>query len=477
MSLKLGEDEDRKQEPLSVKLPISPKQLFASFFSSFRRRSSSDSQTRPASTLPPLGAQELPPSRLSRPLAPQPLPPQLERVSTSSVPPQSGNRLERTERNTSYSARTKSTAVDSERDRSSTMQSESEISDEEQVFSVRAVCFATGENVNLCFKVEKACGFGSFGEVSRVRLLSGDGEGAVLALKRTKQDRRFKNRELNLMQNPTLRHPNIIDCKYAWQERNNPQESNHVTLYLLLEYIPQTLYTHYRVWSKRKLVFPELLCKVYLFQLLRALAWCHAIGVCHRDIKPHNILVEYALFIQETGRTVLIDFGSAKVLKPGDENVTYTCSRYYRAPELIFSNSSYGHAIGEQVLPPVDFETKLIEKKAFRHVTLPQASAEAISLLYGLLRYNPEQRLTASESLAHAFFDEIKQTEELYLPNGNKVDLDMLFLFSPEELSIRPDLNKRIIPPHFRPRLFEKTGVDLDDFHPRNLKQLQIDID
>jgi serine/threonine protein kinase len=35
------------------------------------------------------------------------------------------------------------------------------------------------------------------------------------------------------------------------------------------------------------------------------------------------------------------DFGSAKVLKLGDDNVVYTCSRYYRAPELIFGNTAY----------------------------------------------------------------------------------------------------------------------------------------
>jgi serine/threonine protein kinase len=72
---------------------------------------------------------------------------------------------------------------------------------------------------------------------------------------------------LSLMQSPALHHPNIIDCKYAWQERNNPQDSNQVVLYLLLEYVPSTLYTHYRIWAKKRLLFPELLCKVYLFQV------------------------------------------------------------------------------------------------------------------------------------------------------------------------------------------------------------------
>ena len=41
----------------------------------------------------------------------------------------------------------------------------------------------------------------------------------------------------------------------------------------------------------------------------------------------------------------LCDFGSAKVLQPGKPNVSYICSRYYRAPELIFGSRDYTCAI------------------------------------------------------------------------------------------------------------------------------------
>jgi glycogen synthase kinase 3 beta len=37
----------------------------------------------------------------------------------------------------------------------------------------------------------------------------------------------------------------------------------------------------------------------------------------------------------------LCDFGSAKQLIAGEPNISYICSRYYRAPELIFGNSQY----------------------------------------------------------------------------------------------------------------------------------------
>jgi len=39
------------------------------------------------------------------------------------------------------------------------------------------------------------------------------------------------------------------------------------------------------------------------------------------------------------------DFGSAKKLVKGEPNVSYICSRYYRAPELIFGATDYDTAI------------------------------------------------------------------------------------------------------------------------------------
>jgi len=41
----------------------------------------------------------------------------------------------------------------------------------------------------------------------------------------------------------------------------------------------------------------------------------------------------------------LCDFGSAKRVIKGEVNVSYICSRYYRAPELIFGATDYTYAI------------------------------------------------------------------------------------------------------------------------------------
>ncbi len=70
---------------------------------------------------------------------------------------------------------------------------------------------------------------------------------------------------------------------------------------------------------------PHVYVKVYMFQMFCALSHIHSLGVCHRDIKPQNLLVDTT-----THALKLCDFGSAKILVRGERNISYICSRYYR---------------------------------------------------------------------------------------------------------------------------------------------------
>ncbi len=195
---------------------------------------------------------------------------------------------------------------------------------------------ATGEQWDLSYTQCKIVGNGSFGVVFQTKLV-GSGEDA--AIKRVLQDKRFKNRELQIMRK--VQHPNIVQLKAFFYSSGDRRDE--VFLNLVLEYVPETVYRASRHFTKLKTQMPILEVKLYIYQLFRSLAYIHSQGICHRDIKPQNLLLDPA-----TGVLKLCDFGSAKMLVAGEPNVSYICSRYYRAPELIFGATNYTTKIGRE---------------------------------------------------------------------------------------------------------------------------------
>ncbi|CAL1286465.1 unnamed protein product [Larinioides sclopetarius] len=261
--------------------------------------------------------------------------------------------------------------------------------------------------LEVCYTDTKVIGNGSFGVVYQARLLE---SGELVAIKKVLQDKRFKNRELQIMRK--LNHCNIVKLKYFFYSGGEKKEE--VYLNLVLEYIPETVYRVARHYSKSKQTIPISYVKLYMYQLFRSLAYTHSLGICHRDIKPQNLLLD-----TETGILKLCDFGSAKHLVKGEPNVSYICSRYYRAPELIFGATDYTTMIdvwsggcvlaelmlGQPIFPGDSGVDQLVEIiKVFRARTPP----EAIELVSRLLEYTPSARITPLQACAHKFFDELR---------------------------------------------------------------------
>lgn len=146
----------------------------------------------------------------------------------------------------------------------------------------------------------------------------------------------------------------------AGSQTNCNSQKDEVYLNLMLEYVPETVYRASRHYTKLKQPMPMLQIKLYMYQLLRSLSYIHSVGICHRDIKPQNLLLNPA-----TGVLKLCDFGSAKILVAGEPNVSYICSRYYRAPELIFGATNYTTNIGMLFPSAV---SSLINHSHYRHL-------------------------------------------------------------------------------------------------------------
>ncbi|XP_025202581.1 protein kinase shaggy isoform X1 [Melanaphis sacchari] len=326
-------------------------------------------------------------------------------------------------------------------------------------------------------------GNGSFGVVYQAKLCD---TGEMVAIKKVLQDKRFKNRELQIMKR--LDHCNIVKLKFFFYSSGDKKDE--VYLNLVLEYIPDTVYKVARHYSKLRQTIPINYIKLYMYQLFRSLAYIHSLGICHRDIKPQNLLLN-----PETGVLKLCDFGSAKTLIKGEPNVSYICSRYYRAPELIFGAIDYTTKIdvwsagcvlaelmlGQPIFPGDSGVDQLVEiikvlgtptreqiremnpnytefkfpqikshpwsKASFIKVFRMRTPAEAVELVSVLLEYTPSLRVSPLQACAHAFFDELRDPLHR-LPNGRS--LPPLFNFTQLELSAAGSLKSALIPKHLK---------------------------
>ena len=168
--------------------------------------------------------------------------------------------------------------------------------------------------------------------------------------------------------------------------------------------------------------------------------------------------------------------------------MAYICSRYYRAPELIFANTDYDSSIdvwslgcvlaeafygkpifqGDSTVDqlfqifrvlgtPDNEQLQILNKNGTMACNFPSVTALTInkvfqgkgkdltSLLNKIFNYEPHKRLTALEIMAHPFFDELRQKD----CGTGKYIIPQLFDFTEQELQMHSgnkNLLKKIIP-------------------------------
>ncbi|KAL3840466.1 hypothetical protein ACJIZ3_025057 [Penstemon smallii] len=221
---------------------------------------------------------------------------------------------------------------------------------------------------------------------------------------------------------------------------------------LIFEYVNST---------DHKVLYPTLTdydIRYYIYELLKALENCHSQGIMHRDVKPHNVMIDH-----ELRKLRLIDWGLAEFYHPGKEYHVRVASRHYKGPELLVDLQDYDYSLDmwslgcmfagmifrkENFFNGRDNQDQLVqiarvlgteglnaylhkyeleldpqlEALVGRHSRKPWSrfvnsdnqhlvSPEAIDFLDKLLRYDHQDRVTAKEAMAHPYFGQVRAAE------------------------------------------------------------------
>ncbi|XP_042368204.1 cyclin-dependent kinase-like 3 [Plectropomus leopardus] len=279
-------------------------------------------------------------------------------------------------------------------------------------------------------------GEGSYGTVLKCRHRD---SGRLVAIKKfmdSDDDKTVKKialREIKLLKQ--LRHDNLVNLVEVWKRRRR--------WYLVFEFVERTLLDDL---EQNPSGLDLNTSRQYLYQILRAVTFCHQQNIIHRDIKPENIL------ISQGGVVKMCDFGFARTMTSPAEGGVYTdyvATRWYRAPELLVGDTKYGKpvdvwAVGclllemltGQPLFPGDSDLDQIyhivrcfgnmtahhqemfyRNPVFSGVRLPECSGKvpleqrfptitpaALDLAQSCLRMDPEERAQCSELLEHPLF-------------------------------------------------------------------------
>mmetsp|Transcript_94104 Transcript_94104/g.166026 ORF Transcript_94104/g.166026 Transcript_94104/m.166026 type:complete len:333 (-) Transcript_94104:128-1126(-) len=175
------------------------------------------------------------------------------------------------------------------------------------------------------YEVLKKIGRGKYSEVFEgINVLTD--QKCVIKILKPVMKKKIK-REIRILQN-LCGGPNVVKLLDVVRDPQSKTPS------LIFEYINNTDFkTLYPTFTDYDI-------RYYIYEILKALDYCHSQGIMHRDVKPHNVMIEH-----ESRKLRLIDWGLAEFYHPGKEYNVRVASRYYKGPELLVDFQLYDYSL------------------------------------------------------------------------------------------------------------------------------------
>ncbi|XP_042493258.1 casein kinase II subunit alpha-2-like isoform X2 [Macadamia integrifolia] len=175
------------------------------------------------------------------------------------------------------------------------------------------------------YEVVRKVGRGKYSEVFE-GINTTSNERCIIKILKPVKKKKIK-REIKILQN-LCGGPNIVKLLDIVRDQHSKTPS------LIFEYVNSTDF---------KILYPTLTdydIRYYIYELLKALDYCHSQGIMHRDVKPHNVMIDH-----ELRKLRLIDWGLAEFYHPGKEYNVRVASRYFKGPELLVDLQDYDYSL------------------------------------------------------------------------------------------------------------------------------------